>query len=48
MHIDAKTKRSESITRSKIQLCSKAVCSEKKGVESTTRSGVEMNATTIT
>ena len=45
VHINAKTKESESTTGSGIQPCSKAICREKKGVESTTRSGGEVNAT---
>ena len=48
MHINAKKKKeSESTTRSGIQPCSKAIC-KKKRVESSTRNGGEVSATTIT
>ena len=47
VHIDAK-KESESTTRSGIQPCSKAICREKKDIESATKSGGEVDATTIT
>ena len=48
MHTNAIKKESESTIGSGIQPCSKAICRKKEGVEFTTRSGVEVNATTIT
>ena len=45
--ISMQKKDSELTTSSGIQPYNKAICREKKGAESPTRSGGEMNATTI-